>query len=248
MNIFITGATTGMGLEVAKIYLSRGHKVATCSFQEEREISASIPRELIYYKADVTDKEALAHAINDFAQKNNGLDICFANAGISMDKSTFPDFDRGRRVIDINIHGVLNTFEPALAIMKKQKSGHIVGMGSISGFTGMPGMGIYGASKSAVINLMETFSADLIHHNIHSTCVSPGFVLTPLTENNPHKMPFMITKEDAAARIVKGIENKKNLVVFSFPMKMVSIVLKYLPRPVYAILMKHDLIGLRGEH
>jgi len=246
MNVFITGVSSGLGLELARIFLQEGHRVGGCSFEAQPEVAARLPEPIRYYQADVTDREALAAAIRDFAG-NGQLDILIASAGISMPKQRIPDFERGRQVFKVNLLGLLNAFEPAIAIMKAQGHGHLVTMGSVSGFTGMPGMAIYGASKSAVINLCESFEIDLHRFGIHVTCVAPGFIDTPLTRQNPHKMPFLMSQEKAARLIRKAIARKKGLCVFPWQMYLISTVLYHLPRPVYKWFMKKDPLRLAGE-
>jgi short-subunit dehydrogenase len=240
--VFITGATKGIGLELAKKYQSNGDIVATCSFERQSEVD--VPKDIKYYQVDVRDKDSLSCAIHDFANTHGKLDIVIANAGIRMDKAKIPNFDQGRMVIDVNVHGVLNTFEPAINIMKKQKNGHIAALASISGIFGLPGMGIYGASKAAVIHLCESLEIDLKIYGINVSAIAPAFIKTDQALSNSHPLPFMIEAKDAANRIFKSIEKNKGLVIFPLPMMLISIILYYLPRAVYKRFMSFDLLGL----
>lgn len=244
MKVFITGGTTGMGHELAKLYNNSGASVAVCSVEDTHDIKDKLPQGIQYYQANVVDKNAIKAAIEDFAQKHNGLDLVIANAGINHPKAKIPDFDRGRAVLEINIIGVVNTFEPAINIMKKQGSGHLAAMSSISAFAGLPGMAFYGASKAAVMSMCETFEIDLASFGIKVTTLAPGFVKTPLTKENGHKMPFMLEQKEAALKMFKALNNNKKVFVFPFPMKMASKLLKHLPRFIYRPLMKRDLLGL----
>jgi meso-butanediol dehydrogenase/(S,S)-butanediol dehydrogenase/diacetyl reductase len=119
-KVFITGGTSGIGLEVAKMYQNEGHIVGTCSFENPEDVIGNLPKPMKYYQADVTNTEEMKKAIDTFAEDVGGIDICIANAGISMKKAKIPDFERGRRVINTNVIGVLNTFEPAIEVMKKK--------------------------------------------------------------------------------------------------------------------------------
>ena len=197
--------------------------------------------------ADVTDAAATREAIESFAERVGGLDILVANAGISMPKASFPDFRRGRQVMNVNLMGTINSFEPALEIMRQQGSGQLVALGSVSGITGMPGMAFYGASKAAVMHFCESLAADLSGHGIDVTVVAPGFVATPLTENNPHKMPFLMTSRRAVDQIYKAIHKRKAYSVFPLPMALLAGLLYHLPKRLYLGLMKRDLLGLRGD-
>lgn len=246
-KVFITGASSGMGLLLARRFLDEGAVVGTCSIEPVAEVAARLPDGLDYSQANVTDAAATRKAIEDFARRVGGLDILVANAGISMPKASFPDFAQGRRVMDVNLMGTINSFEPALEIMRGQGSGQLVALGSISGITGMPGMAFYGASKAAVMHFCETLAADLAGHGIDVTVVAPGFVATPLTENNPHKMPFLMTPEKAVDLIYRAIQKRKAYSVFPWPMALLAGLLYHLPRNLYLLLMRRDLLGLRQD-
>lgn len=243
MNIFITGGTSGIGLELGKKFLERGHSVAVSSFEKPEEVKGKIPSEFTYYEANVLDQKRMSEIIYDYKNKIGTLDMVIANAGISMPKAKIPDFERGRFVVNVNVIGVINTVEPAIKIMAEQKKGHLVGLGSVSGLTGLPGMAIYGASKAAVINMFESFAIDLPTLGIDVTCVAPGFIKTPLTESNPHKMPFMLQTSEAVEEILSAIDNKKALHVFPLPINFTFGVLSHLPRFMYRKLVGLDLMG-----
>ena len=243
MNVFITGGTSGIGLELARHFIADGHIAGVCSFEPPEQVTHILPGEVRYYQADVTDQHELANAIHRFNTEAGSLDIVIANAGINHKKTKIPDFDRARKVIDVNVTGVLNTFEPAIDIMKKQGNGQLVALASIAGTIGLPGTAAYGASKSAVINLCESLEIDLHHFGIHVTTIAPGFIDSPLTRDNKHKMPFKMTLDDASKRVYKAIIDKKGFYIFPFPMRIISRILYHLPRGVYKWFMKKDPIG-----
>lgn len=251
MNIFITGGTTGIGLSLAKYYLQNGHRVGICGRNKEKfhQAFSQCPPKLFFYEVDVVEREKLAHAMKEFAQ--HGLDLVIANAGIaSSDKKSIPDFERARKIIDINIHGVLNTFEPAMEIMMKKdgpERGHLVAVSSVAGMAGLPGTGAYCASKAAVLKFCETLSIDLISQGIHVTTIAPGFVDTPLTQKNHHPMPFLVTAEKAAVLISKAIQKKKVLYIFPQRMKFIITILYHLPRCLYVAIMRKIGPKLTGK-
>lgn len=245
-RVFITGAASGMGLALARHYLSQGASVGTCSIESADEVADQLPEGLVYSQADVTNAAATHAAVTAFAERVGGLDLMIANAGISMPKAAIPDFDRGRAVFNVNVLGVVNAFEPAITIMRAQGSGQLVALGSISGITGMPGMAFYGASKAAAMQFCESLAVDLKAYGIDVTVVAPGFVATPLTEANPHNMPFLMTTEQAVRKITRVIEKRRLRSVFPWPMALVAGFLYHLPRSLYVRLMRLDLIGLRS--
>ena len=237
-SIFITGGSSGMGLELAKKYHQLGHRVGVCARDEKKFKNAIGEKyhDVFFYTVDVTNRQDVFCAIDDFAA--SGLDMVIACAGISYShKSRLPDFDHSYKVVDTNLFGVMHTFEAALKYFLPQKSGHLVAVSSIAGLNGLPGVSAYSAAKSAVIKLCESFYLDLKQDNIAVTCVCPGFVDTPLTKVNPHPMPFLMPADQAAQEIIKGIEKKKMRVYFPFLFTFVVRLLSILPRRVYALIM-----------
>lgn len=248
MNVFITGATSGIGLELGKLYLKDGFNVGVCSIESPDDVSNILPGEFNYYQANVVKKEEVANAIIQFKKDFGDIHIVIANAGINHPKGKIPDFEICRKVIDVNIHGVINTFDPAIKIMCEQRFGQLVSMSSVSGITGMPGMSVYGATKSFIRSLLETFAIDLTEFGIHTTCIAPSFIATHLTKDNQHKMPFLLNQAKAAKNIHKAIKNKKTFYVMPFPMNVISKILYWLPRTWYIKLMRLDFLGLSKDH
>lgn len=248
MNIFITGGTTGIGLALAKLYLEEGHRVGVCA-RNLQKFPTEIRNKyklLKCYEVDVVNRDELRAAIMDFAQGD--LDIIIANAGRSVGaKSKTPQFSVANTIIDINVKGVLNTFEIALELMLPKKKGHLVATASVAGFVGLPGAGAYSASKAAVLKLCESYSIDLKRSGIAVTAIAPGFIDTPLTQQNNHKMPFLMSAEKAAKLIKRAIEKKKPLYIFPFRMKIVMTVLDKMPRCMYRALMSLKMFNYSSD-
>jgi short-subunit dehydrogenase len=104
-------------------------------------------------------------------------------------------------------------------------------------------MAIYGASKSAVINLCESLEIDLHKYDIHVTTLAPGFIKTPLTAENDHKMPFLMDQTTAARKIKWAIDHKKGFYAFPFPLSFMAKGLYHMPRTLYKKFMKLDIMG-----
>lgn len=232
-SIFITGATSGIGLTLAKKYLDLGFRVGVCGRSLDKYNSYfSDATNVTFYQLDVTNREEVKNAINSFSQ--NGLDILITSAGISFpDKTKIPNFERSYQVINTNLLGTMYAFEAAIEIFVKQNRGHLVAISSIAGLRGFPGVSAYSASKSAVIKLCESYSVDLKNSGIHVTCVCPGFVDTPLTRLNKHPMPFLVSSEFAAQKIISGIDKKKIRIYFPFIFSMAIRILSILPYRLY---------------
>ncbi len=246
MGVFITGGTSGMGLELCKRFLADGHHVGICSRSADSfDKSVFSPGSKVYvYKADVTDKPSLEIAINDFVSKAGELSIVIASAGRSVGaKTKIPSFDIAREIVAINILGFLNTFDIALKIMLKQKKGHLVALSSVAGLVGPPGVAAYSGSKGFVLNFCESLMLDLKDQNIDVTVICPGFVDTPLTKKNNHKMPFLMNSIDASKIMYDAIKKKQKILIFPWQMKIVMIFLRIIPRSIYRMLMGVKLIN-----
>lgn len=248
LAVFITGGTSGIGLELAKRYLERGAVVGVCGRNESKFLELSKYPKAKFYQADVSNQAEMKTVIDKFISEN-GLDIMIASAGISFSKKTqIPDFKISRKIIDVNLLGVLNTFEPAMDHMLKKKHGQLVAIASVAGFCGFPGVSAYAASKSAVMKLCEGYQVDLESLGINITCIAPAFVDTPLTQKNHHKMPFMVSSEKAGELIINAIDKKKRF--YSFPWHFAGLLrlLSMLPRDIYIFIIKRIPFEYAKEH
>ncbi len=244
-SIFITGGTSGIGLALAHLFVKEGHRVAV-SGRNQSKLTAQEKSLFNCYEFDVSEREAVRKAVNDFSRE--GLDMMIANAGISVDKKLKkPDFQLAKKIMETNYFGTLNAFEAALDFFYEKKNGHLVAVASVAGLVGLPGVSSYSASKAAVIKLCESFSLDLAPHNIDVTCVCPGFIDTPLTQKNKHPMPFLISGEEAAHRIYQAIHKKMAFYVFPKRMNLVMMVLEKMPRFLYRFVMQLKWINYSRE-
>jgi short-subunit dehydrogenase len=237
LKVFITGGTTGLGFEIAKLYLKDGAEVGVCG----RDLS-KLPKDFTHqnlkaYQVDVSNREELINAVDEFVG-NGELDLMLANAGVSDgDKLRLPNFEKTRKIIDINVLGVVYAFEAAFKYMVKQKRGHLAAVASVAGFVGLPAAGAYCASKSAVLTLCESYNIGLKSLGIDVTAIAPGFVDTPLTRKNKHFMPWLMPVEKGALKIKKALDKKKALFIFPWQMKLLITFLNKMPRCIYRFLM-----------
>ena len=247
--VFITGGTTGIGLELAKHYLSTGWKVGICARDRQKfdENFISQRYNATFYELDVSDRAELQSAIADFS-KSIGLDLLIANAGIGYKfKSRVPDFEYSYKMVNVNLLGVMYSFEAALAVMIPRGKGQLVAVSSIAGYNGLPGVSAYSATKAAVQKYCESLHLDLRQFNIAVTTICPGFVETPLTSTNTHTMPFIMKAPKAAKLIVKAIERKK--MIYAFPFFFASIVrlISMLPRTWYRFIISRKALDYSKE-
>ena len=193
------------------------------------------------YTGDVRDPDALARAAADFIARFGVPEIVVANAGISQGALTerAEDLPTFRAIFDTNVVGIVNTFQPFVAAMSAARRGALVGVASIAGFRGLPGSGAYSASKAAAITYLESLRVELRDTGVAVVTICPGYVSTPMTARNPYPMPFVLSAEEAARRIVRAVGRRKRFYVLPWPMAIVGCVLRMLPRPLYDVLFAH---------
>ncbi len=247
--VFITGGTTGMGADLAKLYADKGWKVGVCGRERIKfeENLSTYQNQIQFYAVDVSNRDDIKNAIADFS-KSIGLDLLIANAGIGYKyKTKVPDFAYSYKMVNINLLGVMYSFEAALDVMIPRGKGQIAAVASIAGYNGLPGVSAYSGTKAAVIKICESLHIDLRQFNIGVTCILPGFVDTPLTRNNSHSMPFLQTSTKAAALIYRAIEKRK--MVYAFPWFFATMVklVSFLPRTWYRALMTIKVINYSKE-
>lgn len=248
-SVFITGGTTGMGMELAKLYASRGWKVGVCGREKLKfENSFEVQKENItFYEVDVSERSQVKSAIADFS-KSIGLDLLIANAGIGYKfKTKVPDFEYSYKMVNINLLGVMYSFEAALDVMIPRSKGQLVAISSLASFNGLPGVSAYSGTKAAVNKYCESLHLDLKQFGIAVTTICPGFVDTPLTKSNHHPMPFIMPASRAAVLISRAIEKKKMIYSFPFGFSFVVRFLSILPRTWYRFFMSVKLFNYSKE-
>ena len=163
-----------------------------------------------------------------------------ANAGVSTGTlaGEKEDLYIFKRVIEINLFGVMHTFLPFIEVFKKQKKGQLVGIASVAGIRGLPGSGAYSASKAALINYLESLRIEMEPFSIHVTTIAPGFIRTPMTKHNRYAMPFILDVDVAVSRFIKAIQNKKGFVIIPWQMNIVGSIMRLLPAPMWDFFAK----------
>jgi short-subunit dehydrogenase len=236
MNILITGATSGIGLLLAKSYLKDGHKVIAIG----RNIAVldELSKLGIYTVAiDLVDLELVREKFKAISADFECIDIAILNAG-NCEYLDVQNFDASliRRVFDANIISLANSIEAVLPLLRKSKVRHLVGVASMAGYLPLSRAEAYGASKAAANYMLETLAIDLVQDKILVSVVNPGFVKTPLTAKNDFPMPFAL-EVDAAVKIIKnGILRQKAEIHFPYRLTLIIKLLSLLPRSWWRIL------------
>lgn len=217
-KVWITGASSGIGRALALRLARAGDSVAVSARRGdelERLAAEPGPGRIVAFPVDATDGAAMARAANAIEAAIGPLDLAIFNAG-THEPVAVESFDTGpfRRLIEINYMGVVNGLAAVLPRFVERRAGQVAVVSSAAGYRGLPTAAAYGPTKAALINLCESLKPDLDRFGVRISVVIPGFVRTPLTDHNSFPMPFLMEVDDAAARIVAGLERGAFEIVF----------------------------------
>jgi short-subunit dehydrogenase len=237
-RVWVVGASSGIGAEVARELVRRGARVAI-SARTASSLEKVADGEMLVVPLDVTDHDAVRTAAQQVTDELGGIDVLVAAAGYWQ--RTAPgelDLDIFASHVEVNLIGMAASISAVLPAMRSRGRGRVVGIASVAGYRGIPGAEAYGATKAAQINLLEALRAGLRGSGVTVQTVCPGFVDTPMTETNEFPMPFMVAAERAARTIVDGIEAGKAEIVFPWQMALLMKTARLLPVRLWALLAK----------
>ena len=266
MNIFITGASSGIGQALAHEYAKRlasisskndmpadsTHMSVQGTLNESKVIGLAARRSehlqalaqtlqtqygvaCVIYPLDVRDILACQLAAQDYIAKFGSPNIVIACAGVSRGTLTElrEDIPAFQAVMDINVMGMVHTFQPFIAAMKQAaklgSSVQLVGVASVAGIRGLPGAGAYSASKAAVISYLESLRVEMAHDGIAVTTIAPGYIRTPMTDVNSYKMPFLMDADVFAHKFANAVNAKRRFLVIPWQMGIVAKLMKCIP-------------------
>jgi short-subunit dehydrogenase len=219
--VVITGASSGIGREMARQLAAQGAKVGLIARRRDRldEIAAEVRKfggTVEVEQADVGDRQQVLTAVGRLIERLGPVDILFANAGVSepttVEPLNTPEVEKQMRV---NYFGVVYAIEAVLPGMLQRRKGHLVAVSSIASFMGMPAHGGYCASKAAVNSFMQSLRYQLRDYKVSVTTICPGFVRTEMTENAQHNMPLLMNCDRAVRKMLGAIRWRSRQ--YSFP-------------------------------
>lgn len=246
MNVFITGASSGIGTALAEHYANLGATLGLVARRGDRlqVLKTKLDTSVAVYVLDVNDTQALEQAAQDFIQRFGTPDIVIANAGVSAGTLTEckEDIPAFRKIMETNVIGLINTFQPFIAAMSASaintpNAPKLVGIASVAGIRGLPGSGAYSASKAAAINYMESLRVEMRSLNISVITIAPGYIKTPMTDINAFYMPFLMDADVAARKMATAIQNNRRYVVIPWQMGILAKLIQFLPRTVWDWIM-----------
>ena len=211
---FITGAASGMGLAMARSLAAAGMKVVAADVEADalarvEEEFTSSNTEIMTIQVDVTDREAMARAAQATVERFGKVHVLVNNAGVGvggrLDDMSYNDWDW---VLGVNLDGVVNGLQSFVKLIESHgEGGHIVNTASMAGHLAVPGLGIYNASKFAVVAISETLRTDLADKDIGVSVLCPGVVNTRIFEagrNRPDALKADGDTEDLASALIGG--------------------------------------------
>jgi short-subunit dehydrogenase len=244
IRVFITGGSKGIGKALTLEYAKQDAEIFLFSRNETAlegltEFINENGGKAHFYAGDVTNKSDVAAAIEKAGSEMNGIDIAILNAGIS-EHINIREFDSRiyEKTFAVNLIGNTYIMEYVIPVMKRQKSGKIVGISSIAGFRATPGSSAYSASKIAFDYLLESARYELKDFGIAVITVRFGFINTEIIKKNDFYMPFMLEPEECAIKVIKGIEAGKSKIQFPLIMLWLSKIASVLPEMIYGKIMK----------
>ena len=237
-RVWVVGASSGIGAELARELRRRGARIAVSArtASDLREVAGD---DMLVVPLDVTDHAAVTAAATQVTSELGGIDVLVAAAGYWQ--QTTPgdlDLDVFATHVDVNLLGMAACISAVLPTMRSRGSGSVVGIASVAGYRGIPGAEAYGATKAAQINLLEALRSGLRGSGVIVQTVCPGFVETPMTESNQFPMPFMIPADRAARTIADGIAAGKAEIVFPWQMTLMMKTARLMPVRLWSVLAR----------
>jgi short-subunit dehydrogenase len=240
-KIWIVGASEGIGRSLAKKLAAAGATLILSARTMDRlnSLLEELKGEHFIVPLDVTEGKSVERAWEKIEELKFVPDIFIYNSGYYEPMSALNcDFEIVKKMLDINLYGTFTVLSKIIPAFLQNRKGHIVLVGSVSGYSGLPRSMGYGASKAGIINLAESLYCDLKKQGIRVQVVNPGFVKTRLTDKNTFDMPFIITADKAANYIFKGLISSSFEIRFPWFFSTLLKILRILPYPLYFFLLR----------
>ena len=248
-TIWISGASSGIGKALAIKFSKEGWNVAISARRENLLEEIAKSNNNIYpFPLDVTNSEKCKSIFESVIKKTGEINISVFCTGIHDPKSEKKlNIKKIREIMEVNFFGTVNSINAVYDYYKEKKSGQISIVSSVAGYRGLPAAGAYCASKSALSSFAESLYFDLKRFNVRVSLVNPGFIKTPMTDQNDFPMPMMKSAEFAAEQMFKGLTQKKAFEIH-FPVAFTSMmkVLKVIPNGLYFKIVEKGMKKIIG--
>lgn len=242
-TILITGASSGLGAEMARQFGALGYDLALCARRTERleQLSAQIrathpERRVEVRQLDVTEDAQVFEVFHDFCKDFGTIERVIINAGLGKGQPLGTGrYDANRQTAMTNFVAALAQTEAAMEIFRAQGSGHLVMISSMSAMRGLPkNLTTYAATKAGVAHLAEGLRVELHAQPIDITVLYPGYIASEMNEKLPHPPPMTVSTEKGVRAMVAAIEKRvDSACVPPLPWSPMSFVLKHAPLSIY---------------
>jgi short-subunit dehydrogenase len=243
----ITGASSGLGAEMARQFADRGVDLGLCARRTDRleelraEILAGHPeRTVAIRELDVNDHPSVFRVFREIADELGGLDRVIVNAGLGKGASIGTGrFDANKATLTTNLVAALAQCEAAMEIFREANAGHLVVISSLSAVRGMPkALTAYAASKAGVATLAEGIRSDVLGTPIKVTTLLPGYIRSEMNEQTESRAPMMASTSDGVRSMVRAIDKEvASAIVPQWPWRPLSVVLRHAPLGVLRRMM-----------
>lgn len=208
--VWITGASSGIGRGLALSFANHGALVAVSARSGDKldELASENPDHIFAFPVDVTDTQGVADCVAAIEDRLGPIDQAILNAG-TYTETPIENFDPAvvERTMMVNVVGVSNALAPLMVSMRARNAGRIAIMASVAGYRGLPRASAYCGSKAALIAMAQSLKAELDGEGVTMQVICPGFVRTPLTDQNKFEMPFLMEVDEAVARVMDGLRS-----------------------------------------
>ncbi len=231
-HVWIIGASSGIGEALAKELDSQGAHLVLSARREDKlsELSEALKGEHTVLPVDCGDADAMMKAVSTLSK----LDSVIFLAAIYTPHSRQPkDIGWVHNALKVNIGGAYNAVHAVMPLFEKQGHGQIALCGSVAGYRGLPYGQPYCSTKAAIINYAESLKIELEDKKIDVKVINPGFVKTPLTDKNEFEMPMIITTDEAAKSLSKGLLSRSFEIHFPKKFTLIMKLIDVLPRFIY---------------
>jgi NADP-dependent 3-hydroxy acid dehydrogenase YdfG len=240
---WVTGASAGIGRAVALALADKGWTVHVTARNAEKleELAAERPGRIVPQPGDVADRAAMAEVAARI-EATAPVALAILNAGVYLPMRA-QEFDAAKveKTFAVNVIGAANCLDPILKAMIGRRRGHVALTASVAGYRGLPRAAAYSATKAALIAMAEALAFDLIDLGVRISVINPGFVQTDATSGNDFEMPFLMSTDEAARRIVAGLERPGFEIAFPRRFELILKTLGLLPNRAYFAVMRRAM-------
>src|SRR5258708_33694745 len=241
MRAIITGASSGIGMALARELARRGWSLALLARRAELldQLAEELPHSLAL-ACDVTDSRSVHDAVRKGQEAvGRPFDLAVANGGVATSgHATKFNLAESETMVRVNMLGMLYLFDAVIPSRVARRSGRFAGVASVAGLRGIPTSSVYSATKAAMQSFLEASRVELAPYDVGVTIVNPGFIATPMTATAKFKMPFLMQADEAARVIANGLARGARVVEFPRAMSLLMRGARLMPNALWDRVLK----------